>query len=93
MKKMEKVICSSLAVFAALGCVACRSNDATGEIKLTVWVSESDKPFVNSVVEEFKSKHPDKNYMGADARCLGQGLLAQRLGKAGALLGAARVGV
>ena len=62
MKKMEKVICSSLAVFAALGCVACRSNDATGEIKLTVWVSESDKPFVNSVVEEFKSKHPDKNY-------------------------------
>ena len=55
----------ALALTSAMGMAACMGcNDTTGNgaIKLTVWVSEADKPFAMQVVEDFKAKNPDKNY-------------------------------
>ncbi len=64
MKKSRKVICSALSILCALGFASCScGGDApSGAIKLTVWVSEADKSFAESVVAEFKAKNPDKNY-------------------------------
>lgn len=61
MKKSRKITCGVLAFCATFGVAGCkRMTDDT--IKLTVWVSEADKPFATSVAEEFKAKHPEKNY-------------------------------
>ncbi len=66
MKKITRVGFSALALLSALGVAGCKSgcgmgNDA-GAIKLTVWVSEADRAFAQSVAEEFKAKNPEKNY-------------------------------
>ena len=61
MKKYVKAVCAVMALTTALGVTACKNKD-TGAIKLTIWVSESDKAFATKVVDEFKAKNPDKNY-------------------------------
>ncbi len=63
MKKTVKVMtCGVAALCAAVGLVGCRMGGGMDSVKLTVWVSEADKPFATSVAEEFKKKNPDKNY-------------------------------
>ena len=66
MKKSFKRGCGIAAVLAMLtitGCdMNCGGGTDSGAIKLTVWVSEADKSFAQSVAEEFKKKNPDKNY-------------------------------
>ncbi len=62
MKKSVKVTCGVLALLSAFGFIGCKSEEDTGAIKLTVWVSEADKPFAESVVTAFKAKNPDKSY-------------------------------
>ncbi len=61
MKRIVKTTCGLLSLFTALGFVGCKEGDA-GAIKLTVWVSEADKSFAESVATAFKAKNPDKNY-------------------------------
>ncbi|MBQ8292080.1 MAG: extracellular solute-binding protein [Clostridia bacterium] len=61
MKKTLKFAGLALALTTA-GLVACKNGTTDGSIKLTVWVSESDKTFATSVANEFKKQHPDKNY-------------------------------
>ena len=62
MKKTMKVACSVLSICALGGMFGCKGMEQTGGIKLTVWVSESDRDFARKVAEEFKQKNPDKNY-------------------------------
>ncbi len=62
MKRSKKITCGLLAALSALGGVGCKGKEDGGAIKLTVWVSEADKPFAESVVTAFKAKNPDKNY-------------------------------
>lgn len=62
MKKMYKSACGILALSAMLGAGGCTMRKDDGAIKLTVWVSEADRPFARAVAEEFKAKNPDKNY-------------------------------
>ncbi len=62
MKKRIKITCGALATLSVFGLVGCKSGEGAGAIKLTVWVSEADKPFAESVVTAFKAKNPDKNY-------------------------------
>lgn len=63
MKKTVKVMtCGAAVLCAAVGLVGCRMGENADSVKLTVWVSEADKPFATSVAEEFKKKNPDKNY-------------------------------
>ncbi|MBE7086218.1 MAG: extracellular solute-binding protein [Clostridiales bacterium] len=62
MKKQIKIACGAMACLALFGAVGCRNEKDTDTIKLTVWVSEADKTFANSVAEEFKAKNPDKKY-------------------------------
>ena len=61
MRNGAKVICGVLALSSALGVTACKGM-RDESIKLTVWVSEADKAFATSVAEEFKAKHPEKQY-------------------------------
>ena len=61
MKKAARGLCCGLAVLSVFGFAAC-SEGEDGAIKLTVWVSEADQAFAQSVVEDFKKKHPDKKY-------------------------------
>lgn len=61
MKNRTKVVCGILALCSAFGFTACKAgNDEV--IKLTVWVSEADKAFATAVADEFKAKHPEKQY-------------------------------
>ncbi len=62
MKKTVKRACGLLAVLSAFGLVGCKDTTADDAIKLTIWVSEADKPFAESVATAFKAKNPDKNY-------------------------------
>lgn len=62
MKKTTKVACSALALIAAFGAVGCKGGGDDGAIKITVWVSEADRAFAQSVAEDFKAKNPDKEY-------------------------------
>ncbi len=62
MRKGIKITCGALAFLSAAGLAGCKKEEGAEAIKLTVWVSEADKNFANSVVEEFKAKNPDKNY-------------------------------
>ena len=64
MKKSIKAVCGAMALLAALGAATgCSCNGSMdGAVKLTVWVSEADKAFATSVADEFKAKHPEKNY-------------------------------
>ena len=61
MKKAIKLTCGVLALCAALSVVGCKKN-TDDTVKLTVWVSEADRSFANSVAEEFKAKNPSKKY-------------------------------
>ena len=64
MNKKTKIVCGLMAMFAMAGAVGCSCNGAMDAdvIKLTVWVSEADKPFATAVAKEFEAKHPDKKY-------------------------------
>ena len=65
MKAITKGIglCLALATLGVVGCKNKEDNGAgTSSIKLTVWVSEGDKPFATEVVKAFKAKNPEKNY-------------------------------
>ncbi len=64
MIKKSKITCGLIALFAMLGATGCSCGGQTNMdgIKLTVWVSEADKTFATAVAEEFKAKHPEKNY-------------------------------
>ncbi|MBQ8295926.1 MAG: extracellular solute-binding protein [Clostridia bacterium] len=62
MKKWIKPIYGAAALCMAMGIIGCKGKEQTDSIKLTVWVSEADKDFATSVVNDFKAKHPDKNY-------------------------------
>ena len=62
MKKKTKIslaVLPLLTTFIVAGC-SCGGHNDTNGIKLTVWVSESDKAFASAVVEDFKQKNPDK---------------------------------
>lgn len=61
MKKALKISCILLGLGVGLGAVAC-TKDMGDTVKLTVWVSEGDRAFAQEVADEFKAKHPDKNY-------------------------------
>ena len=62
-KRSVKMACGALALIAAASTVGCKmGGDTSGAIKITVWVSEADKAFAESVAKEFKAKYPDKNY-------------------------------
>ena len=61
MKKIRRVTSAAIALCAGLAITSCKKmTDDT--VKLTIWVSEADKPFATSVAEEFKAKHPEKQY-------------------------------
>ena len=60
MKKTTKIIALSTAVLSMLGAVACKKETDGNVVKLTVWVSEADKPFATKVAEEFQKN----NHMG-----------------------------
>ena len=60
MKKRTKTICVLLS-FLSVGLFAC-GKMGDERVKLTVWVSEADREFALSVVEEFKKTHPEKSY-------------------------------
>lgn len=62
MKTMKKTVVCTLAALAALAGAGCKGGGNDGAIRLTIWVSEADKPFAQAVVEEFKQKNPDKQY-------------------------------
>ena len=62
MKKMKKIVSGAAALFLMAGFVGCKGKDDTDVIKLTIWVSEADKGFATSVVNDFKAKNPDKKY-------------------------------
>ena len=62
-KKSIKIVCGVLSLCAIMGVAGCKSKDnGDGTIKITVWVSEADKAFAESVAKDFKAKNPDKNY-------------------------------
>lgn len=61
MKTSKKILCGLFALITAFGFSGCGKKNAGG-IKITIWASEGDKPFVQSVVQEFKQKNPDKEY-------------------------------
>ena len=65
MKKIKNIVSGVAALFFMTSLVGCRNNSDTGVIKLTIWVSEADKPFATSVVNDFKAKNPDKKYQFA----------------------------
>ena len=56
MKKTVKTACGILALCTAFGFCGCKGKGDPNTIKLTVWVSEADRAFAQSVVEEFKAK-------------------------------------
>ncbi len=62
MKKFLKVFSMVAALGLTVSCAACGGDADDGAIRLTVWVSEADKPFAQEVVKEFKAAHPDKKY-------------------------------
>ncbi len=62
MKRRTKITCGALALLSIFGAVSCKGKESAGAIKLTVWVSEADKPFAEEVVTAFKAKNPDKTY-------------------------------
>ncbi|MBQ2701357.1 MAG: extracellular solute-binding protein, partial [Clostridia bacterium] len=61
MKKIWKTTLTALLCSTATFAVGCK-KEGKDTVKLTVWVSEADKRFATGVAEEFKAKHPDKNY-------------------------------
>ena len=62
MKKTTKIFCGVMAFCSAFGFVGCKKDKSGDAVKLTVWVSESDRAFATAVVEEFKKQNPDKTY-------------------------------
>jgi len=61
MKKTVSIACAVVAFFVAMGATACKGG-TDNTVKLTIWVSEADRAFASSVVEEFKKKNPEKTY-------------------------------
>ncbi len=62
MTRKIKIICGITAFCSIMPMVACKKAETADTVKLTVWVSESDRTFAGKVVEDFKKAHPDKNY-------------------------------
>ncbi len=62
MKRSVKTTGALLGFLSAFVAVGCGGGDDAEAIKLTVWVSEADKSFAESVVSSFKQKNPEKNY-------------------------------
>lgn len=62
MKRKIKIVWALTAFCSVMPVVACKKAETADTVKLTVWVSESDRTFAGKVVEEFKKAHPDKNY-------------------------------
>ena len=62
MKKEIKTVCGALALAVTFSSLAGCMGGKDDTVKITVWVSEADKTFATSVADEFKAKHPDKNY-------------------------------
>ncbi len=62
MKKTVRTVCGLLSLLTAFAVAGCKGGKEEDSIKLTIWVSEADKPFASSVAEAFKAKNPDKNY-------------------------------
>ena len=62
MNKKTRAVCGGMAILAAFCGVGCMKKSGNDGIKLTVWVSEADRNFANSVVEEFKKKNSSKEY-------------------------------
>ena len=61
MKKGKKAVCMGMLLSMLIFATSCRQM-TEDTIKLTIWVSESDKAFATSVADAFKAQHPDKNY-------------------------------
>jgi ABC-type glycerol-3-phosphate transport system substrate-binding protein len=56
-------LCLALSSLCAVGCKKKEMEGAgTDASKITIWVSEADKPFATEVVKAFKAKNPDKKY-------------------------------
>ena len=51
MKKTVKTACGILALCTAFGFCGCKGKGDPNTIKLTVWVSEADRAFAQSVVD------------------------------------------
>ncbi len=64
MQKSIKSICGGTAlVLSALFMGGCSCmGESSDTVKLTVWVSDSDKAFAEKVIDEFKKENPDKKY-------------------------------
>ena len=62
MKKITKIICSGMSCCLVFGLFACRNNEKSDAVNLTVWVSEADKEFALDVIKDFKAKNPNKTY-------------------------------
>ena len=62
MNKFLKGACGVLLAVALSCACGCTDDVDDGAIKLTIWVSEADRPFAQKIAEEFKAKNPDKNY-------------------------------
>lgn len=78
MKKYTKVICGIASFCTAFAFVGCKENSGGEDIKLTIWVSESDKTFAALVAKDFERANPDKKYSFAiDVQ--GENELATRL--------------
>lgn len=60
-KKTKSAACVAAILTGALG-VGCFMKESSDAVKLTVWVSESDKAFATSVAQAFKKQNPAKRY-------------------------------
>lgn len=61
MRRFGKSVCGALALCAAFTASGCKGKDGA-EIKLTVWTSEADRAFAQSVAEAFQAERTDKKY-------------------------------
>ncbi len=62
MKNKIKLFASCAAVLTCVSGTGCFMSERSDVVKLTVWVSEADKPLATSVAEAFKKQNPEKNY-------------------------------
>ena len=78
MKKSAKIVCGIAAVCLSVSFVGCKGGGTGEAIKLTIWVSESDKPLAVRIAQEFEKANPDKTY-AFDIDVQGENELATRL--------------
>ena len=60
MKMKTKAYALAAATLAGVTLMGCNKMDDS--VKLTVWVSEGDRAFAQSVIDEYKKANPDKKY-------------------------------